>query len=126
MKVLDYSALALTGNTLALGKFHMRATPSDELNVVLPQIHEPSSNPAGKFLGRVLLLLHRHCSDLLFEYVGCKYRFLAPVRSYCSNLFVPVKIFPYALNIALLFQRFHLQPDGSLYRVPVPIKSDGA
>jgi len=99
---------------------------ADELSFLLPQIYEPSSNPAGKFLDWVLLLLHRHCGDLLFEYVECKYNSLASVEGYSSNLFFPVKIFPYALDIALLFQRFYLSPNCRLYRAQFPIESDGA
>jgi hypothetical protein len=101
----------------------MYAISADELNFVLPQIYEPSSDPAGKFLGRVLLLLHRHYSDLLFEYVECKYN--ASVTGYGTNLFFTVKIFPYALNIPVLFQRFYLRPNFRLYRAPFPIESDG-
>ena len=44
---------------------------------------------------------------------------------YSNNLF-PVEIFPYALNIAVLIQRFYLRPNGSLYRGPFPIESDCA
>jgi hypothetical protein len=52
----------------------------NELIFVLPQIYEPSSNHAGEYLGRVLLLLHRHHRDLLFGYMECKYNFLTSVQ----------------------------------------------
>src|SRR6202453_3881803 len=47
----------------------------NELIFVLPQIYEPSFNHAGEHLGRVLLLLHRHHRDILFEYMERKYHF---------------------------------------------------
>ncbi|KAH9002451.1 OPT oligopeptide transporter protein-domain-containing protein [Lactarius hatsudake] len=51
-----------------------------EFSFAFPQIHEPSFDPAGKFLDRGLHLLHRDCGDLLFEYVECKYNSLVSVE----------------------------------------------
>jgi hypothetical protein len=45
---------------------------------------------------------------------------------YSNNLLFVVEIFPYALNIALRFQRFYLRPNGRFYEAPFPIEPDGA
>ena len=47
---------------------------------------------------------------------------------YSNNLFklFVVEIFPYALNIALRFQRFYLRSNGCFHRATIPIEPDGA
>jgi hypothetical protein len=49
-----------------------------------------------------------------------------PLSLHSIKLLFLVEIFPYALNIALRFQRFYLRPNGRFYGAPFPIESDGA
>jgi hypothetical protein len=66
---LELLSLRFDWQYIGLGSVSHLCDTSIHPNLGFEQIHEPSNNPTGKFLGRVFLLLHRYRSHLLLQHV---------------------------------------------------------